>query len=122
MDRSWYEVVVARALVEDLGEAGDVTSRATVSEKAVAVGGISTRAGGVIAGLAVVRYVFEVVDSEVDFEPRVNDGDVVRDGAAIAEVSGSARPILTAERTALNLLGRMSGVATTTARLGAAVD
>ena len=122
MDRSWYEVVVARALVEDLGEAGDVTSRATVSEEAVAVGEISTRAGGVIAGLDVVRYVFEVVDSEVDFEPRVNDGDVVRDGAAIAEVSGSARPILTAERTALNLLGRMSGVATTTARLVAAVE
>ena len=122
MDRSWYEVVVARALVEDLDEAGDVTSHATVSEEAVAVGEISTRADGVIAGLDVVRYVFEVVDSEVDFEPRVNDGDVVRDGAAIAEVSGSARPILTAERTALNLLGRMSGVATTTARLGAAVD
>jgi len=122
MDRSWYEVVVARALVEDLGEAGDVTSRATVSEEAVAVGEISTRADGVIAGLDVVRYVFEVVDSEVDFEPRVNDGDVVRDGAAIAEVSGSARPILTAERTALNLLGRMSGVATTTARLVAAVE
>ncbi len=122
MDRGDYEVVVARALVEDLGEAGDVTSKATVSEEAMAIGEISTRSDGVIAGLDVARYVFEVVDSEIDFEPRVKDGDVVREGATVAEVSGPARSILTAERTALNLLGRMSGVATTTARLVAEVE
>jgi len=122
MDRGDYEVVVARALVEDLGEAGDVTSKATVSEEAMAIGEISTRSDGMIAGLDVARYVFEVVDSEIDFEPRVKDGDVVREGATVAEVSGPARSILAAERTALNLLGRMSGVATTTARLVAEVE
>ncbi len=122
MDRGDYEVVVARALVEDLGEAGDITSKATLSEEAMAIGEISTRSDGMIAGLDVARYVFEVVDSGIDFEPRVKDGDVVREGATVAEVSGPARSILTAERTALNLLGRMSGVATTTARLVAEVE
>ena len=87
MDLGDYEVVVARALVEDLGEAGDVTSKATVSEEAMAIGEISTRSDGIIAGLDVARYVFEVVDSEIDFEPLVKDGDVVREGAMVADVS-----------------------------------
>ncbi len=122
MDRSHYAVAVERALAEDLGDAGDVTTSAVVPEDAQVSGRLVTRAEGVIAGLDVAGYTFEVIDSGLDYEPHATDGDVVRAGAVIADVFGSARSILTAERTALNLLGRMSGVATATAHLVAAVE
>jgi nicotinate-nucleotide pyrophosphorylase (carboxylating) len=72
---------------------------------------------GAIAGLDVARFVFEVVDESVEFDARVSDGDRVEKGTVLAVVSGNARSILGAERTALNLLARMSGVATQTAQL-----
>jgi nicotinate-nucleotide pyrophosphorylase (carboxylating) len=79
------------------------------------------RGAGVVAGVEVARTVFETVDPEVDFEAKIADGVVVERGDVIARVSGPARSILTAERTALNLISRMSGVATATRALVEAV-
>jgi nicotinate-nucleotide pyrophosphorylase (carboxylating) len=121
MHRSDYVEVVARALAEDLDGSGDITSEACVPEDAESKGAFVVRMGGVIAGLEVAAYVFEALDASVDFEPQVNDGDRVGVGDRIALVSGPSRSILTGERTALNLLGRMSGVATATAELVDAV-
>lgn len=117
INRALYEDLVATALAEDFGEAGDLTSEATVPADAVAKGRFVTRRAGAIAGLDVAEYVFETVDDGVAFDRRVEDGDRVDRGTVLAVVSGSARSILGAERTALNLLARMSGVATETARL-----
>jgi nicotinate-nucleotide pyrophosphorylase (carboxylating) len=122
IDRSDYEPLVVRALAEDLGAAGDITSAATVSENTQARGEFVSRTDGVVAGVDVASSVFEIVDPTVEFEALVPDGSVVKPGATIAVVSGSARSILTAERTALNLFARMSGVATATAALVAEVE
>jgi nicotinate-nucleotide pyrophosphorylase (carboxylating) len=121
MYRSDYVEVVARALAEDLDGNGDITSEACVPEDAESKGAFVARMGGVIAGLEVAAYVFEALDASVDFEPQVNDGDRAGVGDRIALISGSSRSILTGERTALNLLGRMSGVATAAAELVEAV-
>ncbi len=122
INESLYRELVQLALEEDLGTAGDITSDATVPESTVAKGEFRTRRMGAIAGLEVAGYVFQVVDETVVFNARVSDGDRVEKGAVIAVVSGSARSILAAERTALNLLARMSGVATQTAQLVDAVE
>lgn len=121
IDSSVISDVVERALAEDLGTEGDITSRTVLDAEQVAKADFVARAKGVIAGLEVARHVFSEVDSGVSFESEASDGDVVAAGTAIARVSGSAGSILTAERTALNLLGRMSGVATATAALVNAV-
>jgi nicotinate-nucleotide pyrophosphorylase (carboxylating) len=112
-----YASVVERALREDLGDRGDITSEAVVPTETHAVANLVARAGGVVAGMAVAQAVFATVDPDVDLEPAVSDGAQVTRGKVLARVSGRARSILTAERTALNLLGRMSGVATATAEL-----
>ena len=88
----------------------------------MAGGEFVARSPGVVAGLDVAGYVFTVVDPSVVFEASASDGDRVDSGASLAAVEGRADSILTAERTALNLLGRMSGVATETARLVDAVE
>jgi nicotinate-nucleotide pyrophosphorylase (carboxylating) len=80
------------------------------------------RAPGVIAGLDVAAYVFEALDPSVSFDRLVNDGERVEAATEIARIAGHSRSILTGERTALNLLGRMSGVATATARLVDAIS
>ena len=122
MDLADYREIVERALAEDLADVGDVTTEATVHEDAAANGDLVTRRPGVVAGLEVAAYVFEKVDTGVIFESQVDDGDRVESGTVIATVSGKARSILVAERTALNLLGRMSGVATATSRFVEAVE
>ena len=122
MDRVDYQQIVERALAEDLADVGDVTTEATVSEEATARGDLVTRGPGVVAGLEVAAYAFERVDPGVMCQPHVDDGDRVEGDTVIATVSGKARSILTAERTALNFLGRMSGVATATARFVEAVE
>lgn len=110
------------ALDEDLGTAGDLTTEATIDQGATATALFRTRRPGVIAGLDVAAYVFEVVDETVGFDARVGDGDRVDKNTVIAAVEGNARSILSAERTALNLLARMSGVATQTALLVDAIS
>jgi nicotinate-nucleotide pyrophosphorylase (carboxylating) len=104
---------IQRALAEDLGP-GDATTESIVPAGAQMRGRIIAKQTGVTAGLDVAAAVYREVDPQVDFQPRVQEGAEVADRQSLAEVSGSARGLLTAERTALNFLGRMSGIATQT--------
>ncbi len=107
---------VEAALLEDLGLAGDITTNATVSATAKAHGVFAARTAGVVSGLDVARETFRMLDPAVVFEAMVRDGDQVGAKTVVANVSGSARAILTGERVALNFMGRMSGIATLTRR------
>jgi nicotinate-nucleotide pyrophosphorylase (carboxylating) len=118
---SLYADLIRRALDEDLAEAGDITTEACIPADARSAAEIVVRAPGVVAGLEVAAAVFHALDPEVEFDLRSADGDRVEAGTIVAVVEGASRSILTAERTALNVLGRMSGVATATARLVDAV-
>jgi nicotinate-nucleotide pyrophosphorylase (carboxylating) len=117
MDSSAYADVVQRALEEDLGAAGDVTTLATVPATLLGAADVVPRQDGVVAGLEIAGYVFRTVgQGRVRFEYGSADGAPVHTGEVIAAVRGPVRDILTAERTALNLLGHLSGVATLTRR------
>ena len=113
--------VVARALAEDVGP-GDVTTLATVGETSQCTAEVVAKADGVIAGLAVAQATFAAVDPRVTSEAVAADGDRVKAGSVVARVQGPTRAVLTAERTALNFLQRMSGIATLTARYVSAVE
>lgn len=102
-----------RALEEDIGP-GDATTESIVSPDVQIVGLIRAKQKGVIAGLDVAAAVFHSLDENVSFRANVGEGSNVASGTVIAALSGAARPVLTAERTALNFLGRMSGIATLT--------
>lgn len=108
--------VVASALAEDLGEAGDVTSRATVPADRHGRGAFVARAPGVVAGTGAVAATYAAIDAGVACRVLRADGERVEPGAVVAEAAGPARALLAGERTALNLLGHLSGVATLTAR------
>ncbi|MDQ3654070.1 MAG: carboxylating nicotinate-nucleotide diphosphorylase [Chloroflexota bacterium] len=112
--RRGWEAIVDLALDEDIGT-GDITTLATVPASAQAHGTILAKQDGVISGIEVARFVFERVDAAIAFEPFVIDGQHVPAMTPLARVSGPARSLLTAERTALNLMQRLSGVATITA-------
>jgi nicotinate-nucleotide pyrophosphorylase (carboxylating) len=117
-------VTLARAAVaEDLAGGADVTSAATVPAEQDATAAFVARADGVVAGLPVVEVVLHVVagGEPLTVTPRVSDGDRVVPGAPLLEVTGRTRTLLTAERTALNLLTHLSGVATSTRRWADAV-
>jgi nicotinate-nucleotide pyrophosphorylase (carboxylating) len=116
LDQDYVADLVRRALAEDLAGGEDVTSAATVPPDQTAVGDLVARADGVVAGLPVAAAVFAAVDGTVTVEPRTSDGDRVSTGDVLATVSGPTRALLTAERTALNLLCHLSGVATATAQ------
>jgi nicotinate-nucleotide pyrophosphorylase (carboxylating) len=114
--------IVDLALAEDVGS-GDVTSIATIAEGQTGTGDIVARADGVVAGLPVAREVFDAASGRtVAFESVVDDGAEVPRGAVLATVAGPVRALLTAERTALNLLCRMSGVATHTRQWARALE
>jgi nicotinate-nucleotide pyrophosphorylase (carboxylating) len=112
--------LIDRALGEDLGP-GDLTTRAVVPEGARARARIVQKEPGVPAGIAVAQAVFERVDADLGWTALSSDGEW-RDGGAVAQVEGDAASILAAERVALNFLGRLSGVATLTARHVHAVE
>jgi nicotinate-nucleotide pyrophosphorylase (carboxylating) len=112
---------VRRALAEDLGDAGDITSAAVIPADRQARAVIAARKPGVIAGLAVAAHAFHLIDPAVRIVHRVVDGETVAAGAVLLELSGPARAIATAERVALNFLGHLSGVATATAELARAI-
>ena len=112
---------VARALAEDLGGAGDVTSAATIGAGVQARAILVARAAGVIAGLPLVVETCRQVDAGIEVELSASDGDMVEAGAVVATLTGPAQGILTAERTALNFVGHLSGIATATRRLVDAV-
>ena len=109
------ERVVQAALAEDMG-AGDVTTAATVDQDAVGTARLLVCEPGVVCGLHVAEAVFRALDPEIRFEPLVEEGAVVDRPTAVALVVGPERAILTGERTALNFLGRLSGIATFTRR------
>ncbi|WP_411289082.1 carboxylating nicotinate-nucleotide diphosphorylase [Phenylobacterium sp.] len=106
--------VIRAALAEDLGRAGDVTAQACVPADAELAASFAVRRGGVVAGLACARLALAELDPAARFEAAVADGQVVAAGTVLATVRGNARAVLAAERTALNLLGRLCGIATLT--------
>ena len=116
-----YEGLVRDALAEDLGRAGDLTTDAIVPPDLRAVGHIRARRGGRVAGLDVALAALRALDPEVEAEIRAGDGSDVAAGATLAVVRGRARQMLSAERVALNLLGRLCGIATVTRDLVRAV-
>jgi nicotinate-nucleotide pyrophosphorylase (carboxylating) len=115
------EELIERALAEDVGP-GDATTEATVDAAARARATITQKAPGVISGLAVAEAVFRRLDPDAAIERLGPEGEWREAGAPVLRVEGRARALLTAERTALNFLGRLSGVATATARVVRAVD
>ncbi len=114
------QAIVQRALAEDIGS-GDVTSQWILPPEMRVRGCFLAKAQGVLAGLDVACQVFRQVDERIIFQARLKDGDLISKGDIVATVEGSAVGILTAERTALNFLQRMSGIATLTRRYVEAV-
>ena len=112
---------IRRALAEDLGDAGDLTSVAIIPAANQARAVIAARKAGVIAGAPIAAQVFREIDPNVQVTIRVADGGRVAPGAVVLELAGSARSITTAERVALNFLGHLSGVATATAEIADAI-
>ncbi len=112
---------ISRALEEDIGS-GDVTTNTIVPPKAFLRGRIVAKEDGVVAGLEIARLVILSLDPNARFVARVEDGTKVERGTVLADLEGSARALLTAERTALNFLGRMSGIASLTRKFVDAVS
>ncbi|HET9479329.1 MAG TPA: carboxylating nicotinate-nucleotide diphosphorylase [Pyrinomonadaceae bacterium] len=112
---------IRRALKEDIGS-GDVTTNTIVPENASLRGRIIAKQNGVVAGLSVAEAVWLELDNRVTFTPQITDGTRVDTKTVLAEVAGPARALLTGERTALNFLGRMSGIATLTRQFVDAVS
>ena len=108
------EPVVRLALAEDLGRAGDMTAMACIPQGARMRAAFAARKAGVLAGINCVRLAVRAMDPAASIDLRLRDGDAFEAGAVLAEVEADARAFLSAERTALNLLGRLSGVATLT--------
>lgn len=121
LPRASIKRAVKAALEEDLGGAGDITTDATISVGAKGEATIVAREAGVIAGLDLAAGTFLSLDPQAKFSPLVCDGDAVKQGAKVARITGRTRAILTAERTALNFLGHLSGIATLTSRYVEAV-
>jgi nicotinate-nucleotide pyrophosphorylase (carboxylating) len=112
---------IRRAMAEDIGS-GDVTTDSIVPPQAIMRGEIIAKQAGIVAGLDVARAVYLLLDDRVDFTANAAEGERVDSQRVLAQVSGPARALLTAERTALNFLGRMSGIATSTCLYVDAVD
>ena len=113
-----FEAAVRAALAEDLGRAGDITSQACIPAGTRAIAVLAPRKPGVISGLPVAEAAFRIADPDVTFEYLAQDGDeITTPRQAVARISGDARALLTAERTALNFICHLSGIATMTSRL-----
>ena len=115
------EPIVRVALLEDLGRAGDITTDAIVPEDTSVEAVIATRQPGIVAGLDAALLAFELIDPTLRIERCCRDGVRVSRGEKVARIAGRARGVLSAERTALNLLSRMSGIATATRALADAI-
>ncbi len=118
---SGWRDLIGLALAEDVGN-GDITTLSTVPAEVTATGVLLAKEAGVLSGIDVTEAVFATVDSDIDFGATCANGERIDAGATIARLSGPARSLLTAERTALNILQRLSGVATVTARYVAATE
>ena len=115
------EPMVRRALDEDFGNSGDITANLLVPETARGTLYMCARESGVLAGMQAAKTVYAMVDPRVKFTAKKNDGAKLSKGTVIARIEGPVRSLLSAERVALNFLGRMSGIATLTARYVAVV-
>lgn len=113
--------LITHALIED-GAWADITTLSTVPQEQQARATIISRQHGVVAGLAVAQETFRIFDERVRFEIVTRDGSTVQPGAVLAHISGPARSILSAERVALNFLGRLAGIATITSRCVSALE
>jgi len=116
-----YRPIVVNALLEDLGRAGDVTTDALVPPEFQATALLMARAAGRLAGMDIALSAFRCLDPQIEVEIRCRDGADVRAGDQLAVLRGAARPLLSAERTALNILGRLSGIATATHTVASAI-
>lgn len=112
---------VQSALLEDLGRRGDITSAATIPAQHTADLHIVARESGVLCGLALARLAFTTLDAQIQFHSDLADGDLIHAGSIIASVHGNARAILSAERTALNFLTHLSGIASITQRIQSSI-
>ena len=112
---------VQTALEEDLGRRGDVTSLATIPADQIATLNIVSRENGVIAGIDLARLAFAMIDENITFNANVKDGDKISPNMILATVHGNARALLTAERTALNFMTHLSGIATEVAKIKALI-
>lgn len=110
---SLIEKIIELAIEEDV-YSGDITTNSLIPEENLAVAEMTAKANGVVSGLEVAKMVFEKFDKNIKWEPLVDEGSLVKRGDKIARVEGSYRTLLTAERIALNILQRMSGIATAT--------
>jgi nicotinate-nucleotide pyrophosphorylase (carboxylating) len=119
--RIMVEPLVRATLLEDLGRAGDLTTDAIVPAGVAARAAMVARETGVVAGLDLAKLAFTLIDPDIAVQVETGDGATVTTGGVIARVRGPARAILIAERTALNLLGHLSGIASATASVVAAV-
>ena len=115
------EPIVRRALEEDLGRAGDVTSELTVSPDSRSSAKLTARMPGTISGVVVARHAFHIVDPQLAFVVNVPDGTTVTANTVLATIEGNSRSALTGERVALNFVGHLSGIATATRALVEAV-
>ncbi len=113
--------IIQNALAEDIGD-GDVTTACILPPKATFNGRFIAKANGIVAGLEVARLTFALIDKHVQFMAHITDGDPVKAGQVIATVNGPGRALLSGERVALNLLQRMSGIATLTRQFVEAVQ
>lgn len=109
------ELIINHAFQEDIGS-GDITTNNIVPENTLAVASMTAKADGIVAGLDIAKIVFRKLDSKLEWKPRIKDGDRVVKGDVILEIKGTFRALLTGERLALNLMQRMSGIATETAK------
>ncbi|MGZ2504936.1 carboxylating nicotinate-nucleotide diphosphorylase [Rhizobium leguminosarum] len=121
LPRLIVEPLVRAALLEDLGLAGDITSASVIPRDHRSTVVMAARQPGVIAGLDAAELAFALVDAEIVMRRHLQDGDAVKPGDVIATIEGPSRGLLSAERTALNFLGHLSGIATVTAQIGAAI-
>ncbi|MBP6344335.1 MAG: carboxylating nicotinate-nucleotide diphosphorylase [Neisseriaceae bacterium] len=119
---SLLQPLINAALQEDLGRRGDVTSQATVAATHQATLHLVARQTGVVAGLGLARLTFQTVSAQSVFQAQVADGDAIEAGQVLAVVSGPAQALLTAERTALNFMTHLSGIASQTAQIVAAIE
>ncbi|WP_221168303.1 carboxylating nicotinate-nucleotide diphosphorylase [Rhizobium sp. NZLR3b] len=121
LPRLIVEPLVRAALLEDLGLAGDITSASVIPRDHRSTVVMAARQPGVIAGLDAAELAFTLVDPEIVMRRQLQDGDAVKPGDVIATIEGPSRGLLTAERTALNFLGHLSGIATVTAEIAGAI-
>jgi len=121
LDIQELEYIIDHAFREDIGE-GDITTNNLVPETTSAKASMTAKADGVIAGLPIAEMVFKKLDPNFSWNPKFKDGDAIKKGDLIVEMEGTFRAILTGERLALNLMQRMSGIASETSKYVAEVS